>query len=289
MKKYFAVDVGNSGAKFGVFNNANGAACFEMPLHVFRPDSFCADSRLSDLEAFLKDENDGNSGSSNWIIGSVSSENLEAVLTWLHNSRPNDSVTVLKNSDVPIPALVDYPEKVGIDRLLAAYGAVHWMKSSEFKETHNRERPLLVCDFGTAITIDVVSPQGEFSGGAILPGLELSSRSLNRGTSQLPAVSFDKEYSCSEKMPRYPAKNTEDAIKSGVFWSVIGAVKQFATLAHKNTNSDETEKTLPLIVLTGGAASIFLHALKEHCREYEIHLVPGLVLAGIHLCCKEKW
>jgi type III pantothenate kinase len=122
-----------------------------------------------------------------------------------------------------------------------------------------------VASFGSAITIDCVSDDGRFLGGAILPGLDLSFQALHIGTAVLPRV-----------LPAAPTspfgKNTHDAIVNGVAYGAVGAlreiVERFATeLGH-----------WPPLVLTGGNAPLI-----ASLADFVDAVVPDLCLIGIAL------
>ena len=83
-------------------------------------------------------------------------------------------------------------------------------------------RPAVVIDVGTAITVDLVSAEGAFLGGAILPGIAMSARALHEFTDLLPLVDM------SELAAPPPAlgDSTEAAMRSGLFWGAVGAVRQ---------------------------------------------------------------
>ena len=78
---------------------------------------------------------------------------------------------------MPLAARVDEPDKVGLDRLANALAA---------DRLRAAERGAIVVDLGSAITVDVVSPDGAFLGGAILPGIAMSARALHEFTDLLP-------------------------------------------------------------------------------------------------------
>ncbi|MBI1348379.1 type III pantothenate kinase [bacterium] len=115
---------------------------------------------------------------------------------------------------LPITVDVAHPETVGLDRLLNAV-AVNVLRPTS--------QGAIVVDSGTATTVDVVTPDGRFLGGAILPGFALSSRALHHYTALLP------ELSVSELGPETPAaigRETRSALRSGIFWGQIGAVQE---------------------------------------------------------------
>ena len=158
--------------------------------------------------------------------------------------------------DVPLPmtAWVDDPSKLGTDRLVAAAAA--------YAVT---EHAVVVADFGTAITIDLVDDNGVFQGGVILPGFDLASQSLKEHTAQLPKVDVTR--------PSEPyGKNTHDAINCGIYYAAIGALEEIVR------RYAEKIGTWPQTVLTGAGAEL----IREDCTFVDNH-VPHLVLMGIVL------
>jgi type III pantothenate kinase len=126
---------------------------------------------------------------------------------------------------------VDAPESVGIDRLLAAWGA--W-------QTSDQNHPLIVIQAGTAVTVDWVDEHGAYCGGAIMPGLSLTLKYLALGTAHLPWLAPPKD----PALLAIPGKNTRDAILAGVTASFIGGIEQLQRRYRQqyagNQNSIET-------------------------------------------------
>ena len=101
---------------------------------------------------------------------------------------------------VPIKNRYKNPKQVGQDRLVGAYGAMKIYGC-----------PLIVVDLGTAITFDVISPKGEYLGGAIVPGIRLSAESLFLKTALLPHIEI--------QAPRHIiGKTTQESMLSGLFY-----------------------------------------------------------------------
>lgn len=145
------------------------------------------------------------------------------------------------------------PTQLGCDRFAAAIGAHALFPASE----------LLIVNCGTATTIDVVSADGNFSGGMILPGLHLMIESLARDTAQLPLVTISAS---SQKF----ADNTNDAITSGCVAAQIGAIE------HAFAFQLASHATLRCIVSGGAAAEIAPQLSIPYTR------VENLVLTGLH-------
>ncbi len=99
------------------------------------------------------------------------------------------------------------PFTLGADRVGNAVAAVHLL-----------ELPVLVVDFGTAITFELITADRVFQGGAIMPGRTLMRKALSLDTAQLPEISLTGD------VPAAPARTTEDAIRLGVDGGAIGAV-----------------------------------------------------------------
>jgi type III pantothenate kinase len=162
--------------------------------------------------------------------------------------------------DVPLPMSlwVDEPDKVGVDRVVSAAAAYTVVKDA-----------VVVADFGTAVTIDLVDDNGVFLGGVICPGLEISARALKEYTAKLPEVKV--------KRPKAPyGKNTTEAINCGLYYSAV------ATLQEVIRRYAESIAKWPHTVLTGSAADI----IKQDC-EYIDSYVPDLVVKGIVLAYKK--
>ncbi|MCL2306280.1 MAG: type III pantothenate kinase [Planctomycetaceae bacterium] len=196
-----------------------------------------------------------------WGIGSVCPAKTEKIVGQIRQRRPGDIIMVLKVKDVPLKAEVNHPEKVGIDRLLAAYAAVCW------KRKRSGNAPMLLCDLGTAITVDLISPDDVFLGGAILPGMKLAAKSLRRGTAQLPRMD-------SFEASTFPGRNTADAIRTGIFNETVGAIQRFYDLA-----ASKFSNVKPLLLLTGGDAEVVFPEIE---REFPAFFLPHLVLDGIY-------
>ena len=127
-------------------------------------------------------------------------------------------------------------------------------------------RPAVIVDVGTAITVDLVSADGAFLGGAILPGIAMSARALHEFTDLLPLVDV------SELAAPPPALGTATvaAIRAGLFWGAVGGLRE---LIGQLAGAERPE-----VILTGGASPAVAELLGQSAR-----LVPHLTLAGIAL------
>ena len=142
-----------------------------------------------------------------------------------------------------MPSDVDNRAEVGADRLVNSTAAFEFFGG-----------PVLVVDFGTALTLDYVDETGLYKGGIIAPGIEISLNALHTGTAKLPLVSLnelrDEERKQSNDEPNVIGRNSVEAIKSGVFWGTVSMVNGMVESVQRERGS------LKSVVATGGFASI---------------------------------
>ncbi len=245
-----AVDIGNNQIKLGLIPSACAVGLPE-PTQVLKIAT--RDLSFDRLSDWLPP--DGLC----WCVGAVHRETERQLAGWVREYRPDDSYVLLTHDRLPIEIRVDYPEQVGTDRLLAAVAAARLRAT---------DRPAIVIDAGSAITVDLLSPDGAFQGGVILPGLEMVATAMAEQTDLLPLV----RYSMSDEPPPILGKSTAAAIQSGLFWGTVGAVREMVGRLSRELESP------PQLFLAGGDASKLAPFLGETDR-----IIPELVLAGIAL------
>jgi type III pantothenate kinase len=153
-----------------------------------------------------------------------------------------------------MPIRYDNPAEVGADRIVNAVAA--------------RERwgaPVVVVDFGTATTFDIVSPKGEYVGGVIAPGLAISAEALFSRASRLFRVDI-------RRPDRLVGKTTAGAMQSGLYWGYVGLVE--GILSRLESELPGLER----VVATGGQAGLIAAAVP---RIDEVE--PDLTLEGLRL------
>jgi type III pantothenate kinase len=248
-----AVDVGNNRLKFGLFDQGDEEA-FPEPAAVYQSDG--SSSSLEALAAWL----DGRlPAGGRWWIASVNRPSTTRLLQWLQQARPADQITLLAAGDLPLAVALKRPDMVGIDRLLDAVAANRLRRAAA---------AAVLVDVGTAITVDLVAADGSFQGGAILPGIAMSARALHTFTDLLPLVDV-RELSSP---PPPLGTSTEAALRSGLFWGTVGAIRQLLEiLAGRWAGPSD-------VFLTGGAGPVVASLLGDTARH-----VPHLTLAGIAL------
>lgn len=134
-----------------------------------------------------------------------------------------------------MPIRYEHPADVGADRVVNAVAAYDRFGASR--------RPLIVCDFGTATTLDAVSAAGEYLGGAICPGVRISADALFQRAARLPRVDVRKPATVI-------GRTTVGAIESGLFWGYVGMVEGLITRMRAELGGDA------ICVATGGLAAI---------------------------------
>ena len=154
--------------------------------------------------------------------------------------------------DIGVRILVDEPDEVGADRLVNAASA------------HRRYGgPLIVIDFGTATTFDIVDGDGNYYGGVIAPGINLSLDALHMAAAKLPRVAVQRPETVI-------GKRTISAMMSGVYWGYVGLIEGLLSRIQAEFGSSMT------VVATGGLAPLFADA-----TEAIQHLDPELTLRGL--------
>ena len=161
--------------------------------------------------------------------------------------------TVIVNCNTPMPLKIKYAHTLGADRIAAAAGALALAPGKK----------CLVIDFGTAITYDIVTAEGEFIGGNIAPGIFMRSQALNQFTKALPKIELSGE------TPAW-GFNTDTAIRSGAVLGAVGELEYYIRSASKG------ESDLA-VILTGGQAELVIPHI-----EYPIIHEPNLVLMGLN-------
>ncbi len=150
------------------------------------------------------------------------------------------------------------PREIGADRIAGAIGAVHAAASS------GGTKNLIVVDMGTATTVDVITKNNEYLGGAILPGAAMSVHALSEGTAQLPSVEVVQPKNVC-------GSSTIEAIQSGVFYGQAGAVRELVSKMEESVFGGERA----FVIGTGGFSRSF-----ESAGLFDL-VLPDLVLQGL--------
>ncbi len=152
---------------------------------------------------------------------------------------------------------LENPEEVGADRLLNAMAA------------HTRYRgPLVVVDFGTATTFDIVDADGAYLGGVIAPGINLSIEALHQAAARLPRIGIGRPQSVI-------GRSTIPAMRSGIYWGYVGLIEGLLVRI-------EEEYGQPLkAIATGGLAPLFAEGTTKFTAIDEDLTLDGLRLLSL--------
>ena len=157
-----------------------------------------------------------------------------------------------------VPLLVDNPKEIGADRIVNTLAA-HVLYGG----------PAIVVDFGTSTNLDVVSPKGEFLGGALAPGIEISVDALAARAAQLRKVELIRPKSVI-------GKNTVEALQSGTIFGFAGHVD--GLVDRITAELAQSYDQAPTVIATGGLAPLII-GVAETIDEHE----PDLTLIGLRL------
>jgi type III pantothenate kinase len=224
------IDVGNTNTVIGVYDN--GVLKHDWRIRTIRDTT--ADEFNILANALFADKNIKREKIKNTIISSVvpsaapilnsySERYLQLTPTWI---KP-ESVKSL------MPILYNNPSEVGADRIVNAIAAFNKYKTS-----------LIIIDFGTATTFDVISKKGEYLGGAIVPGVMISADALFQKASRLPRVEIFKAPS------KIIGKDTMESIRSGIIHGTAAMVDGMVERMVKEMGST------PKVLATGGLAPL---------------------------------
>lgn len=261
-----AVDVGNRRVKLGLFGEGSGQAPLEpiQTLEIASGDQRVPGNDMLQLVRWISELPDK---SYSWAMVSVNQTISDGLANWIQTRSDRPPLRILSWKDLPLNIALKRPERVGIDRLAAAVAA---------NRLRRQDKSAIVIDLGSAITIDLVSAEGDFLGGAILPGMGMSARMLHESTDALPHVEIPSASDPDDfQFPSVLGKSTEEAIQSGVYWGAVGAIRHIV----ERLSSDVSEKAgeEPQVFVTGGAAVVTLKLLGD------VRHVPHMVLTGVAL------
>ena len=259
-----AIDIGNTRAKFGVFQFAQNKPV-EARSIVAR-----ALDETPDLATVLSmwwKTQELTSPRLAVIAGSDPETRDQLISAWpFEKCQP---LVVSGYQQIPISVDIDVPSKVGIDRLLNVFAAAQLL---------SEQRAVIVVDSGTATTVDLMTSDNTFRGGSILPGLRLSAHAMHDYTARLPMINVDSE---PTELPEVPGRNTEDAMRAGLFIGQLGAVRELIKRLSIAALDRFSEKASPIVVVTGGGGRQLVRHL--HGATY----IDSLALHGLALLIRK--
>jgi type III pantothenate kinase len=244
------IDVGNTQTVIGIFDGD----IIQHHWRIATERERTADEIALTLTGFLNlyeqklDDIDG------MIVSSVVPEMTSALVRMARDILKVEPLVVDSDTDTGVPVLYDDPSQVGADRLVNAAAAIKKYGT-----------PCVVVDFGTATTLDAITRSGEYLGGTISPGIEISSLALFRAAARLSRVELVAPANLI-------GRNTVESIQSGIINGAAGQVDRLVELFKSELGEDAK------VVGTGGLAEI----VADRCRTIE-EWDPLLTLDGLKL------
>jgi type III pantothenate kinase len=243
-----AIDVGNTNTVFALYRERQLVGQWRLSTNRERT----ADEYAAALIQLMGLKGEGPTGVNAIMISSVVPQAVMP-LRWMSRDHFGcRAFLVGEDLDYPIPVKLNNPHEVGADRIVNAVGA-----------KARYPLPLVIVDFGTATTFDVVDEDGAYAGGAIAPGINLSLEALHRAAAKLPRIAL-------EPPENVIGKSTVGAMQSGVFYGYMGLIEGLV-------GRIQAEYGKPMTVLaTGGLAPLFV----KRCSALT-HLDRDLTMTGL--------
>ena len=249
------VDAGNTNIVFAVRDGAGWAGSWRIRTDPQRT----SDEYAVWLLALLSHSGLRREGVSRAVIGTVVPAALYHLRRLCREWFSVEPLVARASLDWGFDIKVDQPNEVGADRLLNAL-AGH----------RNFGGPLIVVDFGTATTFDVVNQHGAYLGGVIAPGINLSLEALHQAAARLPRIGIGRPQSVI-------GTSTVPAMQSGVYWGYVGLIE--GLIARIKAEYGGPMK----VVATGGLAPLFA----EGTTQIE-HIEPDLTLDGLFMLAERN-
>lgn len=186
-----------------------------------------------------------------WLVSVARAEAANALCEWMRRAwNLNIECVTVRREAFGVRVLYEIPETLGPDRFAALIGA-----------RRRTQRACVVVDCGTAVTVDALAENGEYLGGAILPGLAMMRHALTERTGLIRAGGGRADEVC--------ARNTQDGVAAGTLIGLAGAVDALVARQKDRLGSAD-------VILAGGDAALLRPLLKLDLIE-----IPDLVLRGV--------
>jgi type III pantothenate kinase len=249
-----AVDAGNTNLVFALLDGRVIKARWRIATDARRT----ADQYAVWLHQLLELEGYARSDVDAAIIGTVvprALHNLQVLATKYFHVEP--LVAGQGRAAWPIVLDVDEPENVGADRALNVIAA-HAKHPGD----------LIVIDFGTATTFDVVDRSGAYKGGIIAPGINLSLDALVNAAAKLPRIAIEAP---TDDLS-FIGRTTQSQMSIGIYWGYIAMIEGLTDRIKRELGRDVT------VIATGGLATLF----DEHTQVFDV-IEPDLTIQGLSL------
>lgn len=250
-----AIDVGNTQTVYGLFDEA------EKMINHWRlstNDRHTADEKSVEVTNILMIEGIKPADINGLVISSVVPECTDSLVAMSKEFLKLEPLLVRAADLSGIKIEYDRPDEIGSDRIINALAGYRMFGG-----------PLIIVDFGTATTFDIVSKVGAYVGGVISPGLEISAKALFRSAAKLSRIEM--------KAPsRVIGSDTVTSIQSGIIYGTAAMVDGMVGRIKEDTNSKYK------VVATGGVSEL----IAPFCRNIN-HTEPFLTLLGLQMAYRD--
>jgi type III pantothenate kinase len=251
--KLLVVDVGNTQTHFGVFDAGSDRVSQHWRFATVRDST--SDELGAALANLLALRGLSFADIANSIISSTVPQLYDQWRVMASNYLGHETLVVGPALKTGMPIRTENPHEVGADRLVNSVAAYDRFRST-----------CVIVDFGTAITYDAVSAEGEYLGGIITPGVEISLEALSERAAKLPNVEISE--------PRAViGRSTVEAIRSGIAFGFAGQVEGIVRRL-RGELGEETQ-----VIATGGFSTVMYPFIKETIDEVD----EFLTLTGLRL------
>ncbi|MCK9408983.1 MAG: type III pantothenate kinase, partial [Bacteroidetes bacterium] len=245
-----AIDIGNTHTVIGIYNGSKLLGDWRVTSYVTRTED--------EFGALVKQFCEGAKVPLKKItsigIASVVPNLTDVCVKMSQKYFALEPIVVSSDLDLGMKVMYDDPRAVGADRLCNAVAGFAKYKG-----------PIVIVDFGTATTFDVVSKNGEYLGGVITAGIETTAGELHRRAAKLPKIDL--------KFPeRVIGKNTVESMQAGILYGALDSMETMIRRISKELDD------YPIVIATGG----FSETMKKQSKVINKH-EPALVLEGIRL------
>jgi len=252
---HILIDIGNTNVLFGKFESTNLLDQLRVETNILNNELL-----LPSNETQKKIINFFGEECSDCFVSGVVPDTVSLLINFLRESLNINTVEINNEYLRTIISVdVEKPHEVGVDRLINSFAGLHLY-----------DKPLIIIDFGTATTFDLVSNNGSYIGGIICPGVNLSIQSLAKNTAKLPLIKI-------KKVERVIGKDTTTAIQSGIYWGYVSLVNGLIDKLKKENGFKNSH-----IIATGGLSGLFENDLPK-IQNYE----PDLTLKGLNIIYNE--
>lgn len=249
------MDVGNTNITIGLYNKEKLIGTYRLTTWFKRT----SDEYGFMITHFLNASNVEACEIEDVIVASVVPKIMHSFTNSIRKYLHKEPIIVGPGIKTGISIKMDNPREVGADRIVDAVGA-HYEYGGD----------ILVIDFGTATTFEYVNAKGEYHGGCIVPGIEISAQALSSNTAKLPEI----EIKPTEKIL---SSNTISGMQAGIFYGYIGQCEYIIRKFKEELNKDLK------VIATGGLGRI----ISEHTNMIDVY-DPDLTFKGLRIIYEKQ-